>query len=181
MAPGSGPVGRSSVHPCPPWGQRGAAGLVAVTPACGKGLHLVAWAGRRTLVGRNCSLGSGGTAGLFPLGAPHSWTSRCYSQGANLPGSCRCTYCLHKELPCWDPQWPASQVESRAQVTAWKPRPHPRHHPTVILVSSSWGPRPGSLPSFEGVSGDWLLFPLVTRPQETKRDSVLVQFCSNRR
>ena len=70
----------------------------------------------------------------------------------------------------------ASQVESGAQVTAWKPHQHPQHHP-VILVSSSWGPHAQAhCRRLRGVSGAWLLFPLVTRPQETKRDSVLVQF-----
>lgn len=98
-------------------------------------------------------------------------------KGANLPGSCCRTHCPHKSCPAGTAGVAsASQVESGAQVTAWKPHQHPQHHP-VILVSSSWGPHAQAhCRRLRGVSGAWLLFPLVTRPQETKRDSVLVQF-----
>lgn len=112
-----------------------------------------------------------------PIPGPAAATYR----GANLPSSCPRTYCLHKKLPCrdhgcgfsfpggvWGPGDPT--IDTGAP---WNPYPHPL---------CSWSPPPGGPHTqahcgcLRGVSGTWLLFPLVTCPQVTKRDSILAQF-----
>lgn len=169
--------GQERVHPCPPWDNE-PAGLVAVTPACGKEAYITCSLSRADPGGEKLQPGFGGTAGLFPPGgAPFLDQSLLLTRVPTCLALAVAPTVSTKSCPAGTEGVAlASQVESGAQVTAWKPRPHPQHHP-VILVSSSWGPHAQAhCHRLRGVSGDWLLFPLVTRPQETKRDSVLVQF-----
>lgn len=158
-------------------GQRGC-GLGGCYPSVWEGGYITCSLSRADPGGEKLQPGFGGTAGLFPPGgAPFLDQSLLLTRVPTCLALAVAPTVPTKSCPAGTAGVAsASQVESGAQVTAWKPHQHPQHHP-VILVSSSWGPHAQAhCRRLRGVSGAWLLFPLVTRPQETKRDSVLVQF-----
>lgn len=62
------------------------------------GLHPACSLSRADPGGEKLQPGLGGMAGLFPLGGrPIPGPVAATHKGASLPGSCRCTYCLHKK------------------------------------------------------------------------------------